>query len=291
MDYKVYEELKALYNSNKKGWIRVLKSPDKVYLLTELNNEIQDNISLKEKMYWLVNGIRNRPKCPICGAEIVEFCRYKGYNKYCSSKCAQLSPEVREKAKLTCIKVYGVDNAAKSEMVQAKMKNTCMVKFGSTNVFSSDYGKEKIRETCLAKYGVRNPQQNSEIKNKAKLTLIKKYNITCGFLVNKNYTRSKGEIELYDYIKTICSAAEFSNRTVIAPFELDIYIPTLRIGIEYDGDYWHNLPNMVKRDSIKNTYCVSNNIELIRIKESDWLKNKQLIKNSLFKLIEERSNG
>lgn len=285
MDNAIFKELENLYYNNKKGWSKILKSNSKQYLLEALNKEFPNHISLKEKMYWLVNNINCRPKCPICNSEIVEFCRYKGYNRYCSNKCAQLDKNVREKAKSTCIKLYGVDNAAKSEFIKDKIKNTCIAKFGSTNVFASNYGKAKIKETCMLRYGVENPQQNSEIKERTKSTLLKRYNVTCGYLVNKNYTRSKGEIELYDFVKAICSSAEFSNREVIAPFELDVYIPELKLGIEYDGEYWHNLPNMKKRDHIKDSYCRNRNIELIRIKEHDWLNNKQEVKNFIFKRI------
>lgn len=63
-----------------------------------------------------------------------------------------------------------------------------------------------------------------------------------------------------------------------------IYIPDLKIGIEYDGEYWHNLPDMKKRDQLKDNVCKENNIKLIRVKEYDWLHNKEEIK---IKLVEE----
>ncbi len=47
--------------------------------------------------------------------------------------------------------------------------------------------------------------------------------------------------------------------------EIDIYIPSKKIGIEYDGKNWHNDPN---RDMEKNKLCKKNNIMLYRIRES-----------------------
>lgn len=47
--------------------------------------------------------------------------------------------------------------------------------------------------------------------------------------------------------------------------ELDIYIPSLCVGIEYDGQEWHqNINNDIQKDNI----CKSLNIKLIRIREN-----------------------
>ena len=117
------------------------------------------------------------------------------------------------------------------------MKNTCLEKYGTKNIFSSEIGKKKIKETLLKKYGVENPQQNNEIKKKTKETLLKKYGITCGFQKCKKYNVSKGELELYDFIKSIKSTAIHNDRKNIFPLELDIFLEENNIGIEYDGEY------------------------------------------------------
>ena len=54
-----------------------------------------------------------------------------------------------------------------------------------------------------------------------------------------------------------------------------------KIGIEYDGEYWHSLPNMKKRDNLKNKICKEKGIKLIRVKEKDWQNNQEKIKNYL----------
>ena len=116
---------------------------------------------------------------------------------------------------------------------------------------------------------------------------MEKYNVTCGFHTTKDYKVSKGETELYEFIKEKNSDAIHNDRTVIFPLELDIYLTDKKIGIEYDGDYWHNLPDMKKRDFLKDHICKDKDIKLIRIKESEWQKDKQKIK--LF--LEEEING
>ena len=48
-------------------------------------------------------------------------------------------------------------------------------------------------------------------------------------------------------------------------YELDVYIPSLNIAIEYDGYYWHK--GKTKKDLEKNRKCLENGIILYRIRE------------------------
>ena len=54
-------------------------------------------------------------------------------------------------------------------------------------------------------------------------------------------------------------------------YELDIFIPEYKIGIEYDGVYGHSTKTGIERDKRKNKICSDNNIILIRIREPDCL--------------------
>ena len=48
-------------------------------------------------------------------------------------------------------------------------------------------------------------------------------------------------------------------------YELDIYIPSKKVAVEYDGYFWHQ--NKTKQDLIKNRKCVNDGIKLYRIRE------------------------
>lgn len=50
--------------------------------------------------------------------------------------------------------------------------------------------------------------------------------------------------------------------------ELDIYIPSVKTAIEYDGRVWHSSSNALKREGIKYQICKAHGIKLIRIKEN-----------------------
>ena len=50
--------------------------------------------------------------------------------------------------------------------------------------------------------------------------------------------------------------------------ELDIYVPSLSVGIEYDGSAWHRGTTNQTRESRKYQVCKENGIKLIRIREN-----------------------
>lgn len=86
-------------------------------------------------------------------------------------------------------------------------------------------------------------------------------------ICNSGRQTSFAEQAFYFYIKKLYPDAInryteiFDNR-----MELDIFIPSIRLAIEYDGVFWHKNKS---REKIKYQYCQKNNIKLIRIKETN----------------------
>ena len=106
---------------------------------------------------------------------------------------------------------------------------------------------------------------------------------------------SKAEVSLIDEIKKKYPKAHtlrirkknlIKNKPHIKGFHIDIYIPELRKGIEYDGTYWHSIKglkrsredwpeeDLVNYHQIKDDYFKSKGIQLLHIKEEDWMEDK-----------------
>lgn len=271
----------SMIKSTPKGWRSWLSGRKDI--MEEIKNYKvpKDDMKFCERTYWYLNNLISYPKCQ-CGKSITKYNNMtEGYSKHCSCSCAQKDKETRKKLAETNLKKYGTVNPAQSKVVQNKMKATCLKKYGTENVYASEYGKQKIKQVMIERYGVENPTQNPEIRKKSKATLIKKYGITCGFHNCKEFHKSRGEQELYDFVKSIKSDARHGDRKQIFPMELDVYIPSLNLGIEYDGDYWRSLPDMIERDHKKDFICKEKNIRLIRVKECDWVRNNEKIKSEL----------
>lgn len=79
------------------------------------------------------------------------------------------------------------------------------------------------------------------------------------------YQSSIAEKVVFYYIKKYFSDAKPNIRLkTLNNRELDIFIPSLNVGIEYDGGAWHN---NIDADEYKDKLCKDNDIELIRIRE------------------------
>ena len=67
----------------------------------------------------------------------------------------------------------------------------------------------------------------------------------------------------------------FNDRHICDGYELDIYIPSLKLGFEINGIFHYKpifgqdkLDNIVRKDIIKNSICKNKNIDLITIKDT-----------------------
>ena len=94
--------------------------------------------------------------------------------------------------------------------------------------------------------------------------------------------KSQGEKELLNFIKSFYKGKIIENdRTVIKPKELDIYLPELKLALEYNGEYWHNrrekeIPGYHEN---KRRICKEQDIILIEIWENEWKNNNQQTKD------------
>jgi len=71
-----------------------------------------------------------------------------------------------------------------------------------------------------------------------------------------------------------------NSKSIIPPFELDIYIPSKNIAIEYNGLYWHS--DLYKHSNYhleKTDLCNEQGINLLHIWEDDWLYKRDIVES------------
>ena len=73
------------------------------------------------------------------------------------------------------------------------------------------------------------------------------------------------------YVSKCC---EVISRYKKDGYEIDIFIPSIALGIEYDGEFYHSSRDSREREKRKNAFCELNNIRLIRVKEAFGVHHK-----------------
>lgn len=95
-----------------------------------------------------------------------------------------------------------------------------------------------------------------------------------------NVSTSSYEVELYSILSELLPNEEilYSDRSVLSPLELDIYIPSRNFAIEIDGLYWHSEEKGKGKfyHSYKTYKCREKGIQLIHIFEDEWIEKKDI---------------
>lgn len=94
-------------------------------------------------------------------------------------------------------------------------------------------------------------------------------------------TQSRGEKELGVFIKELGYSIVENDRKIPSGLEIDIYIPEIKVGIEYCGEYWHSLESVKINAKRKELISKKLGIYLIIIWKRDWKNNTDQIKEEL----------
>lgn len=228
--------------------------------------------------------------------------------------CTFQNEDVKLKMKETMLERFGVDNPSKSPEIVQKKRETYEKNFGTK--FNADLEiNEKIRNTR------HKTTYNRFIKFADKVIPLfpieefngvgydKEYQWRCEICKNefKSYIYgsipkcpicypkaiSKGHNELLKFIESIYSGKIINNdRKTIRPKEIDIYLPDLLLGIEFNGLYWHTEKNGKDKNYHldKSELCKEMGIRLIHIFEDEWQNKQEIVKSKLFNLITKKSD-
>ena len=100
--------------------------------------------------------------------------------------------------------------------------------------------------------------------------------------ITNNFT-SKAQTEINEYINGLGIETSVNNKKVLGGTEIDIFIPSLNTGIEYNGLFWH-CERMGKDKHYhlnKQRLCEEKGIKLIHIFSDEWLNKESIVKNRL----------
>ena len=197
---------------------------------------------------------------------------------------------------------HGVDHVSKISGVKEKRERTFLDRYGYPNNFvifkNRDKNKTIKQNNFIFKY------DKYDFKNhKGDLLTVKCGICSSDYDINRSLFRYRSmneispcticnpinssdsykEKELVSFIKSICDDEILENdRSLINPKELDVYIPKLKLAIEFNGLYWHSSEfTDMKYHLNKTKSCNEKDVELIHIFEDEWLYKRNIVESIL----------
>lgn len=258
---------------------------------------------------------------PTKSIDIIKKREKSNLEKYGVKNTLELE-SIKNSIKLTNLKKYGFKNPTMNKDIYSKVSNTIFNKYGDKVIFKTEYFKNNKNN-----YYRNHTNSNfiNDIKNKLSIDNINLLNIIDGVYIisckhcndnffispdllykrhkvyntiictncNPIFNYSSIENEFYTFLASIYKGKIIRNtRDIISPYELDFYLPNLKMSIEFNGIYWHS--NIYKdKNYHTNKYhkCLEKGINLISIWEDDWIYKKEIIKSLIkvkIKLVSKR---
>lgn len=281
------------------------------------SSEIQEKIRERSRLKYGVDHPNQRP-------EVIQAHKEGMVAKF-GHESPQQVPEIRQKTIETVRKVYGVDNVMQSDEAKASMikhsRETNGVDWPAqrpdlieqrTRTLQKRFAESIQDETARANYLKfrENPRKYIEsLSEKPTLNSLYKSlgyadsTTVCSILTDNDIKNlvdcrySIMESEVYDFIKSIIPDAniQMRNRRIIAPLELDIYLPDYNVAIECNPTYTHNstLPPFTDKNKVlpvnyhqqKSALCREKGIFLFHIFGYEWANKRSVIESMLANIL------
>lgn len=135
-------------------------------------------------------------------------------------------------------------------------------------------------ETYKNKYGnlLYRCRKNNHIQMKNLMQIKKK---TICYLCHP--MGSAAQLEIGAYIESLGFEIDYNSRSIIAPREIDIYVPVAKLAIEYDGLYWHTIDKIPRELYHHEKYemCAEKGVKFFRVYEDEWRDKREIIEGML----------
>jgi len=194
-----------------------------------------------------------------------------------------MNKDVQEKRKETNLEKFGVEHTFQSDEIKEKAKQTNLKKYGVEHYNNIEKTLETVKQENINKLKCKfslnvidykdklfTIECNKKHEYKSYYDLIykrNKYGVEQCTICNPIGTKySDSEKRLLDFIKNNYDGEIITNtRNIINPYELDIYLPELKLAYEYNGLYWHSeLYRDKKYHKMKYDMCKDKKVQLIQ---------------------------
>ena len=284
--------------------------------ILQLTGYLSDDVSFPQRIWHVINGIDNIVKCKECNSSATFISFVDGYRLYCSSKCSTNSKDVQNKIINSNLKKYGTEWGFQNEDIKKKCIKSVVDKFGVDNISKvkevqikkgikiSECRKEKyILKLLKTKYfrdmvefvdvnGYNGVHSEYEFKCKICNNIFMSnlvHNFPICRICNPMNSISMAERQVSLFIKENYDGRIIENdRKILNGKEIDVFLPDLNLGFEYDGLLFHSehFGELNKNYHLNKTELAkSKGIKLIHIFEDEWSHKNSIIKNKILYLL------
>lgn len=249
---------------------------------------------------------------PIQNEKIKSKIRAASLDRYGVANVFQ-SEEMKSKIRESLLRLYGVDNPMKLAKFREAAKQTNLERYGAPWYNSSLKSLErkltdptKLDKFVEFKSDVYRFITTNYIEPPTLMQVAKDTGVDIAtvsiYVINSNnqslinYSLPYMEADVIEFLKSNIPDIQIMqhNRTLIKPYELDIYLPEYRIGIECNptcthnssvADPWGGEPKSYKYHQIKSLMAADKDIFLFHIFGYEWAHRKDVVKSMLINLL------
>lgn len=166
---------------------------------------------------------------------------------------------VNHKSGDTMLQRYGVRHAAQLSTFKQQIKATTAARYGADHIWRIPKKRSEILVkagrvvlTTEQEYALNDREWLQDMHHNQGKTLFEigdvigvSHSLICRTFATHNipimrFSQSSVERKVVEWLEARGIQVEIRNRTLIAPKEVDIYIPSIRTAIEINGVYWHS---------------------------------------------------
>lgn len=254
---KLSETLKGKPRPNRKGEVRTAEQRKNISTATKaaMVNKMTDEVKKKLSDAIVTKKLNGTYVPPMLGKKV--------------------SDDTKEKIKQSLKKT----NTYKSGLIIDKFINLALQEDIKVNSVEDNYWFNMHCNKCNADFTF----SRQIFRNSTKAGQM-----ICPCCYPRDISRSKAEIELFEFVKSSFEGKVISNdRDQLAGKELDVLIPELKLAIEFTGLYWHSEKQNDEKHHLlwKMQFAQKRGIRVVTVFEDEWLLKKDIVKSRILGLL------
>lgn len=169
------------------------------------------------------------------------------------------------------------------ESIRQKVSDTHTARYGAARLNGSHVNSDFLRDADQVRavynqHGMDGVCKHGDVTPSVAARTLREHGITVVPL-----KVSRGENELASFLESIHPHEVLRNTRALG-HELDIYLPRVKVAVEYNGEFWHSelAGNKDHRYHLNKTLmCQEHGIQLVHVWERQWIDQREIVEGRM----------